>query len=332
MKAALVTGGCGFLGSWIVRQLLDEGVEVRVLALPGERRDNLAGVRCEIVEGDIRKVPDVRRAMAGRDTVFHAAAIYSDWAPDPTEMYDVNLRGTFHVLQAARDAGVERVVVTASIVSLGRPRPGELGTEATPYECWDLDFPYSRSKFLSRELAESFAPWDLDVHVVCPGIVLGPGDLRPTPSGALILTTASLPGPSLVFEGGASYVDVRDAARVHVLAARHGAKGERTIATAHNLTNEALVRAISDALGRRRPLVKLPVAVARMAALAMEARAARTGRPPMLSRVFFEYSLRPSYYSNAKSVDALGAAYRPLEETLRDAVSWFRAHGMLPPG
>lgn len=329
MERALVTGGCGFLGSWITRQLVERGVRVRALAAPGERRDNLEGVDVEIVEGDVRRAADCRRAVEGCDTVFHAAAIYKDWAPDPSAMYDVNSRGTFHVLEASRRAGVARVVYTASIVSIGRPPVGEVGDETTEYEAWDLDFPYSRSKYASRELAEYFAEWDLDVRVVCPGIVFGPGDIRPTPSGALIVGSLKTPGPAIAYDGGASYVDVRDAARVHLLAATEGAKGERYLATAHNLTNQELVRAIDRVTGRSRRMVHLPVAAARAIAIAMEAQARRTGQPPLLARHFFEYSLRPSFYSNAKSVRELGATYRPIEETIRDAIAYFRGRGIV---
>ena len=330
MKKALVTGGCGFLGSWIVKLLREEGTLVRVLAVKGEPRDNLRGLDgVEIVEGDVVHADDCVRAAEGCDVVFHAAAIYKDWAPDPTSMYDVNLRGTFHVLEAARRAGVQKVVYTASIVSLGRPRAGELGDERTPYESWEIDFPYSRSKFFSREIAECFAPWGLDVRVVCPGIVFGPNDIRPTPSGALILSSLNTPGPAVYTDGGAAYVDVRDAARVHLLAAQRGTKGERYLAVAHNLSNEELIRAIDRVTGRKRSTVKLPVNVARGMTIAFEAHAARTGKPPLLARDMFEYSLKPAYYANTKSVRELGAAYRPLDETIRDAVEYFRARGLI---
>ena len=207
--------------------------------------------------------------------------------------------------------------------------PSVSGDETTPYEAWDLDFPYSRSKLHSREIAEYFAAWDVDVRVVCPGIVLGPSDIRPTPSGGLIIGSLKTPGPAIAFAGGASYVDVRDAAEVHLLAAEKGKKGERYIATAHNLDNEELIRAIDRVTGRKRSMVKLPVRAARAVAVAMEAQAARSGTPPLLARDFFEYSLRPSYYSNAKSVRELGATYRPIEESIRDAVAWFRERGMV---
>lgn len=329
MQKCLVTGGCGFLGSWIVRQLVEDGHEVRVFAVPGEARDNLAGMEVEVLEGDVRTRADVERAVRSVDTVFHAAAIYADWAPDPTLMYDVNMRGTFTVLEAARRANVEKVIYTASIVSVGRPADGQWADETTPYEAWDLDFPYSRSKFFSRELAEYFAAWDLDVRVVCPGIVFGPNDIRPTPSGQLIVNSVNTPGPAIWFDGGASYVDVRDAARVHLLAATRGRPRERYLATAHNLTNHEFVQAILKASGKSRPLVKLPVGVARTVARAMDVAARRTGKPPLLARDFFEYSLKPSFYRNEKARRELGATFRPLEETIRDSIAYFRERGLI---
>ncbi len=329
MKNCLVTGGCGFLGSWIVRQLLEDGCTVRAFAVPGESRANIEGLDVEVVEGDVRSRRDVERAVEGMDTVFHAAAIYDDWAPDPTLMYDVNMRGTFFVLEAARRANVEKVIYTASIVSLGRPPIGRYGDETTPYECWDLDFPYSRSKLFSRELSEYFAAWDMDVRVVCPGIVMGPNDIRPTPSGQLIVTSMQTPGPAVFWDGGASYVDVRDAAKVHVLAATKGRAGERYLATAHNLTNGELVEAILLASGRSRPTMKLPLGVARTIARGMDVAARRTGKRPLLSREFFEFSLQPSFYRNDKARRELGATFRPLDETIRDAIAYFRQRGLI---
>ncbi len=328
MNKALVTGGCGFLGSWIVRQLVDAGAKVRVLALPGESRDNIADVEVEVVEGNVLRTDDCLSACTGCDTVFHAAAIYADWAPDPTLLYNVNLRGTFNMMEAARRSDVERVIYTASMVSIGRPEHGQLGDESTPFESWRIDFPYARSKFFSREIADYFADWGMDVRVVCPGVVLGPNDIRPTPSGKLIIN--SLSGTTGVYwDGGASYVDVRDAARVHLLAAQKGTAGQRYLATAHNLSTKDLVLTIDRVTGRKRRVIKLPVAVARAVARAMEARALKTGKPPMLARDMFEYTLRASYYDNRKSKDELGATYRPVEQTIEDAVDYFRGRGMV---
>lgn len=329
MRRALVTGGCGFLGSWIVKQLRVRDVEVRVLAQPGESRDNLEGVAFELIEGDVRDAALCARAVAGCDAVFHAAAIYDAWAPDPTRMYDVNLRGTFHVLEAARREGVERVVYTASVVSLGRPERGAVADEDTAFECWDLDFAYARSKYFSRQIAESFAAWGLDVRIVCPGIVLGPNDLRPTPSGELIRASLKVPGPALAFAGGASYVDVRDAAEVHVLAALRGQAGQRYIATAHNLSNAELADAIERGTGRGRTVRALPVLAARAIVKGLEVQGRVLREPPLLTRTFFEYTLRPAYFSGARSEREIGARYRPIDESIRDAVAWFRARRMI---
>lgn len=329
MKKTLVTGGCGFLGSSIVKRLLARDLEVRVLALPNESTDNLADTRgVEIVRGNLLDIDACKRAVAGVDTVFHCAAVYKAYAPDPSGMYAVNSRGTFHMLEASRrEASVERVVYTASIVSLGIPPVGTLGDEDTEYKVWDLDFPYSRSKFHSRELAEDFARWGLDVRVVCPGVVFGPGDIAPTPSGKLILETVAKSGPPIWVEGGASYVDVRDAAEVHALAAEKGRAGERYIASAHNLSNQSLLEAITRAAGMSRRYYKMPTPVARAAIIAMNEQAKRAGTEPVLARDFFEYSLQPSFFRNRKSVEELGASYRPIDETIRDAIAWFRARG-----
>lgn len=326
MKNALVTGGCGFLGSWIVRELVDRGVSVRVLALPGETRKNLEGLDVEVVEGNVLGVADCQAAVDGMDTVFHAAAIFQDWAPNPTAMYDVNMRGTFHIIEASRRAGVEKIIYTASIVSLGRPTNGELATESSAYEAWDLDFPYSRSKHMSREIAEYFAQWGTDVRVVCPGMVLGPGDIRPTPSGEVIVT-ALMGGPRIGLTGGAGFVDVRDAAKIHVLAAEKGRAGERYVAVGHNLTNGDFAALVDRVAGRRRPAVNLPPRVARGIAIAMEEAAKVTGKPPLLARDFFEYSQRPCFFSSQKAINELGATFRPIEETVADAIAYFRAEG-----
>lgn len=328
MKTALVTGGCGFLGSSIVRRLLDRGVRVRVLALPKEPDDNVQGLDVEIVRGNVLEQSTCRNAVDGVDVVFHAAAIYKAWAPDPTQMYTVNLRGTFNMLEASRRAGVGRVVYTASIVSLGRPERGALGDENTPYDAWDLDFAYSRSKYLSRELSEDFARWGQDVVVVCPGVVLGPRDIAPTPSGKLIINTLK-GGPPFYTDGGSSYVDVRDAAEVHVLAAERGKAGERYIASAHNLTTRELLDTIGRVGGKPRRLYRVPVAVARATVMGMEAEARRKGGEPLVTRSFFEYSLKPGFYDNSRARNELGASFRPIEETIGDAIAWFKERGML---
>lgn len=329
MKHALVTGGCGFLGSSIVKLLVERGVRVRVLAIPGEPDDNIRSLEVEIVRGDVRKPGDCERAVAGCDTVFHCAAVYKDYAPDPRVMYDVNQRGTFNMLEASRRAGVEKVVYTASVVGLGRPPAGTIGDEHTEYKVWDIDFPYSRSKYHTRKLAEDFAAWGLDVRIVCPAVVFGPGDIAPTPSGKLILETLK-GGPPIHVPGGMAYVDVRDAALVHVLAAERGKAGELYIAAGENLTNEGLLLAIQRVAGKERRLYGVPVGFARAMVKAMNVAAKRMNQEPQMSYEFFEYGTVESFFSADKAKRELGATFRPIDDTIRDAIAYFRATGKTP--
>lgn len=330
MRSVLVTGGCGFLGSAVVKSLLARQVAVRVLALPDEPSDNLGDLQVEIVRGNVLDVEDAKRAVEGVDTLFHLAAIYKAWMPDPTPMYDVAMRGTFNMLEAARRGGVERVIYTASTVALGRPPYGAMGDETIRYDVWDLDFAYSRAKYHSRILAEDFARWGLDVRIVCPGVVLGPGDIGPTPSGRLVVNVVG-GGPPIYTAGGAPYVDVRDAAEVHVLAAERGRPGERYLATGHNLTTQELIQAVQRVEGTRKRYYRMPTFLARWMLSAMEKVATWRGEEPLVTRNFLDYSVRPSFFSNKKAVDELGARFRPIEETLRDAIAYFRSRGLLPP-
>jgi dihydroflavonol-4-reductase len=327
MRHALVTGAPGFLGAHIVEALVARGVEVRGFARPGEPRDNLRGLPVEIVEGDVRDHERAVAAMEGIDTVFHAAAIYESWAPDPTLMYDVNMRGTFNVLEAARRVGA-RVVYTASIVALGRPAPGQLGDEDTPYEAWDLDFPYSRSKYHSMRLAEDFARWGLDVRIVCPGYVMGPGDRTPTPSGQLLIALAQGKAPGYA-PGGVAYVDVRDVAEGHVRAAERGQPGRRYVVSGHNIDNAVLLQVVARAAGRRALAVRLPKPVVVGVARALQRIAVARGKRPDLALPMLAYAMRECFYDNRRAREELGLRFRPFEETVADSVAWFRQAGML---
>lgn len=333
MKKALVTGGAGFLGSTIVKELLGKGVAVRILALPNEPRTNIEGLDVEVVHGNVMSVEDCKRAVEGCDTVFHAAAIYKDYMANPAPMYEVALRGTHNVLEASRRANVEKVVYTASIVALGRKdAKSALANEKTPYDAWDVNFHYSRSKHLSLLVAQDFAAWGLDVRVVCPGVIFGPGDIAPTPSGELIINSALGKFGNVTAEGGSSYVDVRDAAHVHVLAAEKGKKGEVYIASAHNLDNPQFVAAIDRVLGHpKKKLVKVPSPVMGTLISLGAKVALKRGETPPMTREFFDYSIVPSFMDNSKSVHELGATYRPIEDTIRDAIRDFQKRGKLPP-
>ncbi|MEZ4288248.1 MAG: hypothetical protein R3A47_08925 [Polyangiales bacterium] len=202
-------------------------------------------------------------------------------------------------------------------------------------------------EYHSRKIAEDFGRWGMDVRVVCPGMVFGPGDIAPTPSGELIIECLNgksilhtpkllldaargeaITGlPPMYVDGGASFVDVRDCAEVHVLVAEKGEPGRRYLATAHNLNQLEFLQAVNRALGLKRSYSKLPTAVASKMIDALEAHAIKTNTEPPLAKSFFEYSLKPSFFSNARSIKELGATYRPIEDTIRDAVDYFRSVG-----
>ncbi|MEM7157635.1 MAG: NAD-dependent epimerase/dehydratase family protein [Myxococcota bacterium] len=327
MEHALVTGAPGFLGAHIVQILLERGVKVRGWGRAGEPRDNLAGLDVEMIEGDVRDPACAREAMDGVDTVFHAAAVYESWAPDPTVMYDVNMRGTYNVLEASRQAGA-KVVYTASIVALGRAEAGKLGNEDTPYEAWDVDFPYSRSKFHSMRLAQDFADWGLDVRIVCPGYVIGPGDRSPTPSGQLVMAIARGRAPGYT-SGGVSYIDVRDCAEGHVLAAEQGQAGRRYCLVGHNIDNKALLQVVSRAAGRRPVGVKLPRKVVLKVAAVMQLMDLARGVRPDLPVKMLSYGMGNCFYDNRRAREELGLRVRPFEDTVADSLAFFRDTGML---
>lgn len=331
MKKALVTGGAGFLGGSVVKALAGRGVAVRILALPSEKLDNVAGLDVEVARGNVTSVEDVRRAVEGCDTVFHLAAIYKDYMADYAPLYEVAMHGTFHVLEASRRAGVEKVVYTASVVALGRPKAGALADERTRYEAFDTDFHYSRAKWASLMVAQDFAAWGLDVRVVCPGVLFGPGDVAPTPSGKIICNVVLGKGGNVYTDGGCAYVDVRDAAEAHVRAAERGKAGEVYVAAAHNLDNKQLLEAIASVLGKRSSYAKMPAGLTRAIVTALERVAIARGEDPLMTRPFFDYSVKPAFFDNGKSRRELGMSYRPIEETIRDAIADFRARGVLPP-
>jgi dihydroflavonol-4-reductase len=325
----LVTGGAGFLGSAIVKQLVEQGAAVRVLALPGEPLDNLNGTDVELMRGNVLSPDDARQAVSGCETVYHAAAVFKGYMKDPMPMYDVAQRGTFNVLEAARQAGVNTAVYTASIVGLGRPPLGAMGNEDTPYEAWDVNFHYSRSKHIGLLTAKSFADWGMDVRIVCPGAIFGPGDIAPTPSGRLLINMVKGRENPLYVDGGVGYVDVRDAARVHLLAAERGKPGEVYIASAHNLDNKALGEAMARVLGVKAKARRLPTRLGQALVALLAMKRIRDGKEPHITLPMLNYALKPGFYDNGKSIRELGARYRPIEETIRDAVEYFRGRGMV---
>jgi dihydroflavonol-4-reductase len=322
---ALVTGGTGFVGANVVRELLAEGATVRVLARPHSDRRALAALAVEVVEGDLLDPASLRRAVSGVDTVFHVAADYRLWAPDPRVLFRVNVDGTRSVLEAAATGGARRIVYTSTVGALGIPRGGASGTEETPVALRDMVGAYKASKFLAEQVALDAARAGAPVVVVNPSAPVGPWDVKPTPTGRMIVDFmrgrmfASL-------DTGLNLVHVRDVARGHLLAARLGRVGEKYILGHANLSLREIFGLLAGITGRRPPRLTVPYSVAWLGAACLEGAARLTGRAPQVPLTAVRMARKRMFFSPAKAVRELGLPQTDVRQALADAVGWFREH------
>ena len=322
---ALVTGATGFVGANVARELLREGATVRVLARPNGDRRAIEGLAVEISEGDLVDPASIRQAVQGARMVFHVAADYRLWAPRPEEIYRANVEGTRAVLQAAADAGVKRVVYTSSVGALGIPKDGSPGTEESPVTLADMVGDYKRSKFLAEQVALDFARRGLPVVVVNPSAPVGPWDVKPTPTGQMIVDF--MRGRMVAtLDTGLNIVHVRDVARGHVLAAERGKPGERYILghARGNLSLAEIFRLLAGITGGRAPRFRVPYALAWCGAAVCEGFSRVTGRPPAVPLTAVRMARKRMYFSPAKAVRDLGLPQTEPREALADAVAWFR--------
>jgi dihydroflavonol-4-reductase len=326
MPDALVTGGTGFVGANVVRALLAAGATVRVLARPGGERRALGGLAVEIAEGDLRDPASLRRAAAGVPTVFHVAADYRLWARDPAELYRTNVEGTRALLEAATEAGARRIVYTSTVGALGIPADGSPGTEDTPVRLEAMVGPYKRSKFLAEQAALSLARAGAPVVIVNPSAPVGPWDVKPTPTGQMIVDF--LRGRMLAsLDTGLNVVHVCDVARGHLLAAERGRVGEKYILGHANLALVEIFRLLAELSGRRPPRFRIPYAVAWLAAAGMEGAARLTRGTPAVPLTAVRMARKRMYFSPAKAVRELGLPQTDPRQALADAVGWFVEHG-----
>ena len=325
----LVTGGTGFVGANVVRELLAAGATVRVLARPRGDRRVLQGLRVEIAEGDLTEPATLARALAGVRTLFHAAADYRLWAPQPRALYRTNVEGTRALLAAAAEAGVARVVYTSTVGALGIPGDGVPGTEDTPVSLADMVGHYKRSKFLAERVALEFAGRGLPLVVVNPSAPVGAWDVKPTPTGQMIVDF--LRGRMLgTLDTGLNLVHVRDVARGHLLAAERGRVGERYVLGHENLSLAAILDVLADLTGRPAPRLRVPYAVAWCGAACLEGVARMTGRPPAVALTAVRMARKRMFFSPAKAVRELGLPQTGARAALAEAVSWFVEHGYAP--
>jgi dihydroflavonol-4-reductase len=325
---ALVTGGTGFVGANLARELVNAGASVRVLARSGSDRRALDGVKVEIVEGDLLHPASLARACARVDTVYHAAADYRLWAPDPTALHRVNVDGTRAMLEAAGSAGARRVVYTSTVGALGIPKDGSPGTEDTPVSLADMVGAYKTSKFLAQQVALELARRGVPIVIVNPSAPIGPWDVKPTPTGQMIVDFMSGRMFATV-DTGLNVVHVRDVAQGHMLAAERGRVGEMYIlgATRGNLSLAEIGTLLSELTGRQPPRVRVPYAVAWCGAACMEAIARVTGGAPRVPLTAVRMAKKRMYFSPAKAIRDLGLPQTDVRAALRDAVEWFAAHG-----
>ena len=328
-EPTLITGATGLVGSAVARRLLAEGFAVRALVRPSSPRFHLNGLDLEFVTGDIRDAPSVRRAMAGIRYVFHVAADYRLWARDPSEIFAANVEGTRIVMQEARSADVERVVYTSSVATLALRDDGDPADESGPLAVEEGIGAYKRSKIAAERLVETMVASDsLPAVIVNPSTPIGPRDVKPTPTGRIIVEAARGRVPGFL-DTGLNLVHVDDVAEGHLAALKRGVIGERYILGGENVLLADMLAEISHMVGRRPPRLRLPRAVVIPVAYAAEATAWLTGRDPFTTRDGIRMAEHRMFFTAAKAERDLGVRARPYREALADAVQWFGAAGYL---
>ena len=327
---SLVTGATGFVGSAVVRALIDAGDAPRVLVRAESDRRNLAGLDVEWTEGDLRDPASLVRACRGCQAVFHIAADYRLWVPKPEGIYATNVAGTRALMEAAGEAGVVRIVYTSSVATLGINRDGSPADEAAPAALADMIGHYKRSKFLAEEVVRDLVrDAGLPAVIVNPSTPIGPRDIKPTPTGRIVVEAARGRIPAFV-DTGLNVVHVDDVAAGHLLAFERGQIGERYILGGENLALAEILAVIARLSGRRAPRLRLPHGLVLPLAHAAEGWARLTGGgEPFVTVDGLRMARKRMFFSSAKAETALGFKARPAEAALADAVAWFREAGYL---
>jgi dihydroflavonol-4-reductase len=322
VKPTLVTGASGFLGWHVARLLIERGHTVRALVRPSSR---IRELDAQPVSGDLRDQDSLARAVAGCGLLFHVAADYRLWARDQSELYRSNVDGTRNILQAARHAGVDRVVYTSTVGCIGIP-PGGEGNEDCSVSLADMTGAYKRSKFLAERVAVEFAAAGLPVLIVNPTAPVGDHDIKPTPTGQIVLDFLKGDMPAFI-DTGLNLVDARDVALGHVQACERGRPGERYILGAENLTLEQILGKLAAIAGRPAPTLQLPYAMAYAAGAVSTAWARVSGKPPRAPLDAVRMARKKMFVSHTKAARELGYDPGPPQWALARAVEWFRANG-----
>lgn len=323
----LITGASGFVGSAVVRAAVQRGYDVRALVRSSSPRTNLSGLDCEIAEGDMRDPASMSRALKDVRFLFHVAADYRLWAQDPGEIYRNNLVGTRVTMEAARNSGVERIVYTSSVATL-KPLAGGIADEAARLTESAAVGIYKRSKVAAERLVERMVDEGLPVVIVNPSTPIGPRDIRPTPTGRIIIEAAAGRMPAFV-ETGLNFVHVDDVAEGHMLALERGETKQSYILGGQNATLEEMLTVIAALVSRRAPGLKLPRIPLFPLAYAAEAVARFTGKEPFITADGLRMAKHRMFFSSAKAERALGYSARPFQQGVEGAVRWFEEAGYL---
>jgi dihydroflavonol-4-reductase len=325
----LVTGASGFVGSAVARLAIERGFEVRALVRKTSPRKNVESLNAEIVVGDMRDEASMRAALKGVRFLFHVAADYRIWAPDPGEIERANLEGTEATMRAALAEGVERIVYTSSVATLKVTSSGAIVDETKPSDPASTIGAYKRSKVLAERVVERMVAQNaLPAVIVNPSTPIGPRDVRPTPTGRIIVEAATGKIPAFV-DTGLNLVHVDDVANGHLLALERGKIGERYILGGENLPLQQMLADIAGFVGRKPPTIKLPRGPLYPLAVGAELFAKMSGKEPFVTVDALRMSKNKMYFTSAKAERELGYGARPYREGLKDALDWFKANGYL---
>jgi dihydroflavonol-4-reductase len=322
---AFVTGGTGFIGANLVRLLVQEGYQVRALVRPSSCLDNLRDLDVELVKGDLNH-PEVWQQMEGCQVLFHVAAHYSLLQGDREQLYHHNVLGTRNILAAARKANIERTVYTSSVAAIGVGVPGEIVDETHQSKLEELVGHYKKSKFLAEQEAMQAVQAGQDVVIVNPSSPIGPLDIKPTPTGDIILRFLRRQMP-FYLDTGLNFIDVRDVARGHLLALEKGRKGDRYILGHENLTLKQLLDRLAQLTGLKAPQSSVPAWLPLSVAWIDERILAPLGKAPSVPLDGVRMAHQPMYYDASKAVRELGLPQSSILTALKDAVDWFVTHG-----
>ena len=324
---ALVTGATGFIGGNLVRELLKQGYRVRSLVRRGSNQQNIRDLDIEVFFGDLRNRASLDEALAGCDVLFHVAASYTFWAPDPKVIYDTNVHGTENILTAALAKGIKKVVYTSTESTIGISQNGDLGTEEAEASPGELPGHYKKSKYMAERLALRICHDGLPLVVVNPTVPVGPLDIKPTPTGQLIVNFLNRRMPACV-NTGLNVVDVEDVAKGHILALEKGRVGERYILGNKNLTFREILNTLERITGIKAPNLCIPLWLALGAAYTDEFVSGKVlKRHPRIPVAAVKAACKFRHFDCSKAVGELGIPQTPVEEALEKARQWFRQNG-----